>query len=185
MPTVKIGILASRAAAIAAEGSMPAFCPPSLNTTTPATGVARSSLINCRSDWPSRVSVPCGEQSRLPIECRLGCAVAAGRVLRLRSVCSAAGGCIGCRERRAWRTTPMRARSASKRHSTDVVLLAQLVDQLAIVEQRRPPARAGWAWPARPRPSASCRPMLRLVSTSTSTRELCTTLRSVRFSRCR
>ena len=42
---------------------MPAFCPPSLKTMMPEIGVPRSSWINCRRAWPSRVSIPVGARS--------------------------------------------------------------------------------------------------------------------------
>ena len=59
-PTVKMGTLASRANSMAPSGPAPAFCPPSLSSTTPAKGVPRSWWSNCCRASPSRVSVPAG-----------------------------------------------------------------------------------------------------------------------------
>ena len=62
-PTTKTGIFPSRANSTAASGPAPAFCPPSLSSTTPASDGPRSSWINCCNASPSRVSVPPGWRS--------------------------------------------------------------------------------------------------------------------------
>ena len=55
-----MGICDSRARSSAASGDSPAFRPPSLISTTPETGVLRSSCRSCLRASPSRVSVPPG-----------------------------------------------------------------------------------------------------------------------------